>query len=133
MSTQLNVSVPLVQVADLKSWKGAGKLVGNQLVIAGESIHECRGDLRFEENQLSLAQLRVGWRDNNITANASGNLIAPTQIAGKLRAGPINLADVSQVLSRYSAKPLPASGTASLVGDFSADLERQKWQATGSL
>ena len=133
LSAQASAKAPLSQAADLGSWLVTGRLNGDQLVIAGEAIHECHGDLRIENKEISAANLRVGWRDNKLLANATGHLIEPTRIAGKLRVGPVNLSDVSQVLSRYSSSPLPLTGAASLDGNFSADLARQVWQATGRL
>ena len=128
-----SASCVLSQIAMPSAWNALAELTTRDLAFAGESIGDVDAQLTLSAGKLTLPAFPIQWRDNRCTIAATGSLEEQLEISGKLLAEPVRIADVSDLLSKFSSEKFPAEGLATMDGEFQLTTGPLDFAASGSM
>ena len=133
---RLTASCPTNQATDPASWQANAQVQTQALSALGETISDINWRANLIDSKLQCTPLTVAWRGHELVANTSASLGSSLRVDGNASVDSVRLAEVSEVLSRFSETHLPLDGLASVLGSFvfAKDLSsgHQTFQATGS-
>ena len=115
------------------AWNALAELTTRDLAFAGESIGDVDAQLTLSAGKLTLPAFPIQWRNNRCTFAANGSLEEQLKISGKLLAEPVRIADVSDLVSKFSSEKFPAEGLATIDGEFQLTTGPLDFVASGSM
>ncbi len=132
----ITATCPVNSVASPDKWSAKTRVRTQALSALGETISNIDWRATLANGKINCSPLEASWRGHRLMAHASASIGPQVVVQGDVSLDSLRLAELSEVLSRYSSTRLPADGLASVQGSFSFDTDpatgNQAFNASGS-
>ncbi|WP_161604704.1 AsmA-like C-terminal region-containing protein [Roseiconus nitratireducens] len=129
-------SCPTTRITIPADWTADTRIQTKSLSVAGESLSDIDWQASLSNGNIRCDRLEARWREHTLVANASAGIGSTVQVQGDVALDALRLADISEVLTRYSQTRFPLDGFAGVNGSFAFTLDmtngQQSLDASGS-
>lgn len=115
---QVNASCPLDQISSPNGWQAETRVQTQTLSALGETISDIDWQAKLAGGNIQCTPLHATWRGHTLEFNTSAVVGPEISVLGDLSLDSVRLAEISEVLSRYSSTRLPLNGLGSVKGAF---------------
>lgn len=136
MIASLTASCPTERIATSDGWLADARVQTQALSALGETISDIDWKAKLADGVVQCTPLKMTWRGHTLVANTSAEIGSRIAIHGDFSLDSLRLAELSEVMSRYSQTRLSLAGLAGIEGAvaFTSELENghSTFDASGS-
>lgn len=132
VSTSGRFSLPLTRLTDPDAIVGDLLIDHTKIMMGGCDLADQQVPFVIANGQLRLAPTTLRLANDSVSLTVAAKANERLEVDAQLQSSPIELAKLGIFAARYSSKPIPIGGLASIDGKLRCNAKSMQWTASGS-